>query len=99
MLLSRDNVITLAQAAPLLRDQFLSELSRSGVIAVPAMAVSQISLNTDIHVTEIHLTMFDQNGEPTAAFRLPLHVAKPLAEHLPARIAEIENQERKRTKQ
>jgi hypothetical protein len=98
LLLSADNVLTLAQSAQLLQGHILSKRSRIGAPAVFQTSVAQVRLNTDAHVTEIHLTMIAQNGAE-ATFSLPLNVAKPLAERLPARIAEIENQKRKHTKQ
>ena len=98
LLLSPNNVLTLAQSAQLLWGRILSKRPRIGAPRVFQTPVVQVRLDTDAHVTEIHLTMISQNGAE-ATFSLPLNVAKPLAERLPARIAEIENQERKRKKQ
>lgn len=89
MVLSAANVITLAQSAQRLRDRLLPKLSRPGADAISVTPVVQVGLNTDLHKTAIHLTMIDQNGAQMT-FSLPPQVARPLADRLPVRIAEIE---------
>jgi hypothetical protein len=98
MPLSKDNVLTLAQSALRLQDHIHAERSRPGVSALTVTPVSQVALHTDVHVTEIHLTMTLRSGVEMT-FSLPSTVAKPLAEHLHVLISKIENQERKHTKQ
>jgi len=89
IILSAMDVLTLAQSAQRLKDHILAQQSRSGVSMGVHMPVAQVSLNTDIHVHEILLGLIDGNGAEQR-FALPLEVAKPLAERLPVRIAEIE---------
>lgn len=96
MVLSTANVLTLAQSAQRLRDQLLPRLSRPGPDAISTTPVVQVGLNTDLHKTAIHLTMIDPNGAQMS-FSLPLQVARQLAERLPGRVREIE--EEKPTKQ
>jgi hypothetical protein len=89
MLLSEDNVIMLAQSARLIVDQLLAQRSRPGADPVLLMPVVQVGLNTDLHKSAIHLTMIDHRGNEIG-FLLPPEVARPLAERLPVRLAEIE---------
>lgn len=89
MILSRQNVLMLAQSAQRLKIRLLVKQSRPGVDAVVLTPVARIGLNTDVHKTMIHLTMIDQQGEEMG-FLLPMEVARPLAEGLPVRLAEID---------
>jgi hypothetical protein len=89
MVLSETNIITLAQSAQRIRDAILARQSSSEATAVALTPVVQVALNTDLHRSEIHLMMIAPSGAQIG-FLLPLEVAKPLAERLPVRIAEIE---------
>jgi hypothetical protein len=64
----------------------MKERGASPIVAVP---VVRVQLNTDIHRSEILLTMYDRFGNESG-FALPFEVAQPLSSRLPARVAEIE---------
>jgi hypothetical protein len=89
MILSDAEVLTIVQSSPLWRDRILSKLSRTGVEARSTTIVAQVELNTDIFREAIHLRMIGENGA-SMGFELPLEVARPLADRLPIRVAEIE---------
>jgi hypothetical protein len=89
MLLAELDVISLAQSAQLMMDRIVARRSRPGADARPMTPIVQIVLNTDLHKTAIHLLMIASNGMKVG-FELPPEVARPLAERLPVRLAEIE---------
>ncbi len=96
LVLSEDDILTLAQSARLLRDQLLARRTRGAkATARPAAPVSEVVLNVDLHKTVLYLLMIDPKGVE-AGFALPLNVAKQLAEKLPGRVAEIETAEANR---
>ena len=90
MIISDDDILSLAQSLPSLRDRVLARHSPKGdsVSAVAMTPVTRIVLNTDVHKTEIHLTMADRHGA-RLGFALDADVAQLLAERLPVRVAEI----------
>jgi hypothetical protein len=98
--LSKDDILTLSQALPALRDRILAGQSLAGgAISAAAMTeVAQIELNHDVHHSEIHLTMIDRHGA-RMGFALPPEVARPLADRLPRRVDLIEGAARTRTRQ
>jgi hypothetical protein len=98
--LSADDILTLAQSIPSLRDRVLARRSPAGgsVSAVVMTDVAQIALNTDLHRSEVHLTMIDRHGAQ-AGYALPPKVARLLADRLPLRVAEIEAAAKTRTRQ
>jgi hypothetical protein len=89
MILSDYDILKLAQSSRSLQGSILAKLNRTGVSAGVYMPVARVSLGTDIHVHEILLSMVDSNGAEQR-FCLSLEVAKPLAERLPARVAQLE---------
>jgi hypothetical protein len=98
--ISNDDILSLAQSLPALRDRVLARHSPIGdsVSAVAMTPVTQIALNTDVHKTEIHLTMYDRHGA-RLGFALGSEVARPLAERLPVRLAEIATASKNRVRQ
>jgi len=88
--LSPDSVLKLARSSLALTDQILAQRTPSANFS-PAVVtpVAQISLNKDVHGSEVHLEFFDPNGMK-AVFALPLKMAKSLADRLPGFVAEIE---------
>lgn len=91
MVLSSDDVLALSQSALQLTDHILRSMAPQGKSAVPRLTadVRATILNTDLHKSQIVLTMELSDGLQVS-FALPFSVAKPLAERLPARVAEIE---------
>ena len=90
--LTKDDILTLSQSIPSLRDHILSGQSPGDGTAISFVAVTevaQIGLNTDVHRSEIHLTMIDRHGAHVG-FALSPEIARYLAQRLPARVAEIE---------
>ena len=89
--LSEENVISLAQSARRLMDHILAQHTpKEGSVApIATTPVAQVVLNTDVHRTEILLTMIAPSGA-REAYALPLSVAKPLSERLQVKVAEIE---------
>jgi hypothetical protein len=98
--LTKDNIITLSQSIPSLRDHILAgqSLGAGAISAVAMTEVAQIALNHDVHQSEIHLTMIDRHGA-RVGFALPPVVARALADRLPARLDLIEGVARTRTRQ
>jgi hypothetical protein len=98
--LSNDDIITLAQSIPSLRDRILAghNLTRGAISAVVMTEVTQVVLNTDLHRSEIHLTMIDRHGAQVG-FALPLKIARPLVDRLPVRVAQIEAAAKSRIRQ
>jgi hypothetical protein len=98
--LTKEDIITLSQSIPSLRDHILAgqSLGASGISAVAVTEVAQIVLNHDVHRSEIHLTMIDRYGA-RVGFALPLEIAQLLADRLPARLDLIERTARTRTYQ
>src|SRR5437763_204298 len=95
--LSGSDVLQLAQSAQRLTDQIVARHNRpeAGVSFSVATPIARVRLNVDLHASEILLGMIDGQGAETT-FCLGLDVAKPLAERLPVRIAEIEQPEQTR---
>lgn len=89
VLLNEDDIITLAQSLPPLRDRILARQSRPGAEAIAMTPVAQIALNVDFHKSEVHLLMIDRHGARTG-FALPPEIARELAERLPVRLDEID---------
>jgi hypothetical protein len=100
MTISENDILALAQSLPALRDLALARRSPRGdfVSAVVMTPVTRIGLNTDIHKTEIQLLMFDRHGA-RVGFALAPDVARPLAERLPVRLAEIDAASKNRVRQ
>jgi hypothetical protein len=88
--LSADQLLTLAQSAPLFRERVLSQRHRApgNVDAVVATPVVQIGLNTDALDQDILLTMIGSNWAGQT-FAIPAHIAQHLVERLPDWIAKL----------
>lgn len=69
-----------------------------GVTLTMSLPITNVRLNTDLHQSEILLTIFDRFGGE-ADYSLALNLARPLAEGLVARVAEIETASKTTTKQ
>jgi hypothetical protein len=92
------DVLKIAQSALSLKDTIHAKLRRGGVEVAAHMPVARVFLATDVHQHEILLGLFDSKGQEQR-FSLPLEIAKPLAERLPAKVAEIEAAIPTRTRQ
>jgi hypothetical protein len=88
--LTPEQLLTLAQSAPLFRERILSQRhpAPGNVDAVVATPVVQIALNTDSLDQDILLTMF---GTSLAGqtFAVPSHIAQHLVDRLPTWIAKL----------
>ena len=98
VVLTEQSVLTLAQSSLLLRGRILAKHSREEVEAVVTTPVSRAGLKTDIHTSEVFLTLYDGQDTPMR-FALSLDVVKPLSERLPVYVAEIEEAIRNKTVQ
>jgi hypothetical protein len=100
MAISDDDILSLAQSLPALRDRVLARYSPKGgsVSAVAMTPVTRIVLNTDAHNTEIHLTLVDRHGA-RLRFALDADIAGLLAERLPVLVAEIDTVSKGRARQ
>jgi hypothetical protein len=87
--LSERSVLQLAQSSLQMQVSILGRKSRPGVDAVVVTHVAQVGLNTDLALSAVHLTLYQNNGAGLV-FSLPLEVAKPLSERLPAHVANLE---------
>lgn len=79
----------LAQSSLKIASHIRSKYSREGAEAAIVTIVSRVGLGLNAHTTEVQISLYDQNDSPID-YSLPLEVAKPLADRLPAYIAEIE---------
>src|SRR5262249_11417062 len=97
MVLSEDNVLTLAQSARHLQDHILARHTKAGQLHPPAVVVpvAQAELNADAHWTQVHLTFHQSNGSRSACFGLPRGVAQSLVDGLPKWIAQLDKPEMK----
>jgi hypothetical protein len=95
IMLSEDNVLTLAQSAELLRGRILAKYTKEGQAHPPSvvMPVAQIELNADVHYTNIHMTLVQPNGARSPCFGLPSDVAQALVQSLPGWISQLDNNE------
>ena len=98
ILLTQKSVLSLAQSALRLRADILARCSRGEANAVATSFVSRAMLSKNLHGSQVFLTLFDNHDVPTT-FSLPLEVAKPVAEHLPGLVAEMETAIPSQTKQ
>ena len=92
MMLTEKSVLSLAQSALAIRASFARhtrETSRQSPL--------RMFHDLDLHKTQVLLT-HDNNDVPTT-FALPIVIAKPLAEKLPAHVAAIEAAIPNRTRQ
>lgn len=97
--LSDEEILLLAQSSQLMRDHVLAKHSRGSTVSARSVTpVAAIVLNTDLHKTEIHLEITSQHGTKLG-LSIPLDVARPLADRLPHRVAEIERSLATRQKQ
>jgi len=87
MVLTNDDLLTLAQSAPRWGQLVLGEQTPTAN-AVSAFPVETISLNSDPHGTELHLDLESPNGsELTIA--IPVEKARPLSARLPSYLDEM----------
>jgi hypothetical protein len=88
--LTDEQLLTLAQSAPLFQARVLAKLGRkeAGVDAVYSTPVKEAILNTDLLGEKIILTLVAPN-EARVAFELTPHLANNLVQRLPERILEI----------
>lgn len=98
MILTADEVLTLAQSAPLFRERILSvRAPKAGsATAVFATEVARIALSHETLGESILLTLFAPSGGHVT-FSLPRPLAKNLAQRLPEYVSELES--RQMTKQ
>jgi hypothetical protein len=89
--LSDNDVLSLAQSAPVLRDRILAKRNPAGggFSAVYATPVVQIGLAPDALGENILLTMVAPSGAQVT-FGLPRHIAQHLAERLPDHLAQVQ---------
>jgi len=86
IVLSEDNVLTLAQSTQPLTDRILARRSRSRTAAVKVTEVARIRLSTDIHEAEVFFGLVDRHGAEMI-FSLSPDFAQQLIDHLPAWVA------------
>lgn len=88
--LTAEQVLTLAQSAPLFRGRALAKYNRpeAGVSAVYSTPVEEALLNTDLLNEKILLTFVAPNGAQVA-YELTPYLANSLVQRLPSRILEI----------
>ena len=89
-LLTSEQLMTLAQSAPLFQARILAKHSRAeaGVEAVHSTPVEEVILNTDLLKEQILLTFVMPNSA-TIVFALSPWLANNLVQRLPDRILEI----------
>jgi hypothetical protein len=88
--LTDDQLLTLAQSAPLFQARVLAKRSRTeaGVEAVYSTPVKEAILNTDLLGEKILLTLVAPN-EARVVYELTPHLANNLVQRLPDRILEV----------
>ena len=90
MTLSDEDVLTLAQSAPLFRDRILSKRTpEAGAIsAVFVTPVERAHLTVDILENNVLLTMIAPSGA-SIGFSLPEEIARLLVERMPVYLAQL----------
>jgi hypothetical protein len=88
--LTAEQVLVLAQSAPLFRERVLlrRKPKAEGVEPVLVTQVVRVGLNEDMLRENILLTMIDNAGA-SMTFALPPEIVTLLAQRLPARLAEM----------
>ncbi len=88
--LTPDQLMTLAQSAPLVQARILAKRSRTeaGVEAVYSTPVEETILNTDLLNERILLTMVAPNGA-RVVYEMTAYLANQLVQRLPDRILEL----------
>jgi hypothetical protein len=89
MMLSDEDVLTMFQSIPSMTTRILAKLSRTGVTPRATTPVTRVDVETDLHKSDVVLTMYALNGDQMS-FVLPPQVASFLVERLIECVAEIE---------
>lgn len=90
VILSENDILSLAQTAQTLRGHILAKHSHgSGATARYVSNVSEVVLNVDLHKSHVYLEVIDEAGL-SMAYALPAQVARMLSDRLPARVVELE---------
>ena len=91
--LTSEQLVTLAQSAPLFQQRILARCSRpeAGVEAVYSTRVEEVILNTDLLKEKILLTFAMPNGAKLVYALTPL-LANNLVQRLPQKILEVLDQ-------
>jgi len=84
ILLSEDNISSLALSAQRIKDHIVSRYKAGGVSVESVIPVGQIGLNTDMHHTELHIDIMPATGGQKLSFAFSPAAARLLLDALPA---------------
>ena len=99
LVLSESNVLLLPKLFQetihkILAGRSSQAMKAHGVSPIAAVPVARIQLNTDVHRSEILLTIFDKFGNGSG-FAIPFDIAQAFSARLPPRVTEIAQQKGK----
>lgn len=91
ILVSEDNISSLALSAQRIKDHIVSSYKAGGVSVESVIPVGQIGLNTDMHHTELHIDIMPATGGQKLSFAFPPAAARLLLDALPSWVDKIEH--------
>jgi len=90
ILLSEDNISSLALSAQRIKDHIVARYKAGGVSVESVIPVGKVSLGTDMHHTELHIDIIPVTGEQKLSFAFSLAAARVLLDALPVWVSKIE---------
>jgi hypothetical protein len=84
ILLSEDNICSLALSAQRMRDHIVAKYKAAGVSVESVIPVGQVGLNTDMHLTELHIDIVPATGGQKLSFAFSPVASRVLLDALPA---------------
>jgi hypothetical protein len=91
ILLSEDNISSLALSAQRIKDHIVARYKAGGVSVESVVPVGQVSLDADMHLTELHVDIIPANATQKLTFAFSPAAARVLLDALTAWISKIDN--------
>lgn len=90
ILLSEDNISSLALSAQRIKDHIVARYKAAGASVESVIPVGQVGLDTDMHQTELHVDIIPSNGRQKLTFAFSPAAARVLLDALTAWISKID---------
>jgi hypothetical protein len=91
ILLSEDNISSLALSAQRMKDHIIARYKAGGVSVEPVIPVRKVGLSTDMHHTELHIDIIPEGGRQSLIFSFSAVAARVLLNTLAEWVAKIEH--------
>jgi len=91
ILLSEDNISSLALSAQRIKDHIVARYKAGGISVESVIPVGQVGLDTDMHQTELHVEIIPASGTQKLTFAFSPAAARVLLDALTAWISKIDN--------